>query len=178
MTDSLPLRAHKLSFSYIEAEDRLVLSADGRGGERVTLLITRRLTARLLNALASLLERSNPRARQAPSPLRGDVVLLEHQAAIQAPSQTTLAPSGPVPGAPPRHLVPPALLTAVDVRNRASHFSLAFRDARQPLVTCDLTRVELHRVVQLMLTKVTEAGWCISVDASWLGLEQQSVTIN
>jgi hypothetical protein len=179
----LPLRAHKLSFSYSEEEDRLVLLVDSRGGQRVSILVTRRLTMRLLNALASLLERSSPTARQAPSPLRGDVVLLEHQGAVQAGARQTVAavaspPPAAVPEPPPQLLLAPTLLTAVDISTKPSHFSLTFRDARLTLATCDVTRAALHRVVQGLLTKVGEADWNIRVDATWLGAGQQSMVVN
>lgn len=182
----LPLRAHKLSFSYSEAEDRLLVLADGQGGERVTILVTRRLTARLLNALASLLERSSATARQAPSPLRDDVVLLEHQGAVQAaarqvasaPKPTSAPAPVSVPEAPPQLLLPPTLLAAIDVKTKPSHFSLTFRDARLTLATCDLTRAELHRVVQVLLIKMDEVDWNIRVEATWLGAGQISTVVN
>jgi hypothetical protein len=178
MTAPLPLRAHKLSFSYSEAEDRLVLIMDSREGQRVSVLMTRRLTIRLLNALASLLERSSPMARQAPSPLRDDVVLLEHQGAIQAGARQAAVPPASAPEPPPQLLLAPTLLSAVDISTKPSHFSLTFRDARLTLATCDVTRAELHRVVQGLLTKVGETDWNIRVEAAWLGAGQQSMVVN
>lgn len=181
MTGTLPLQAHALSFSYSEAEDRLVLCVDSQEGQRLTILATRRLTARLLNALASLVERSSLVARQAPLPLRDDVVLLEHQGALQAARQAAAAsPPRPAPSPAPSPLLPPALLAAVDVRTKPAHFSLTFRDSQQALATCDVTRAELHRLIQALLTKVAEADWGIRVEASWLGAgqQQQSTLVN
>jgi hypothetical protein len=179
MTGSLPIQAHTLSFSYNNAEDRLILCVDSHEGQRVTILATRRLVARLLNALASLVERSSLVARQAPSSLRDDVVLFEHQGALQAARQAAAAPSRSEPPLVPCSLLPPALLAAVDVKTKPSHFSLIFRDSRQALATCDVTRAELHRMIRTLLTKVGEADWGIGVDASWLGAgQQQSAVVN
>lgn len=185
MSGSLPLQAHTLSFSYSEVEDRLLLCVDSREGQRLTILATRRLTARLLNALASLVERSSLVARQAPSPLRDDVVLFEHQGALQGGRQAAAAPpspalSSPAPPPTPLPLLPPALLAAVEVRTKPSHFSLTFRDSQRALATCDVTRAELHRLIQALLTKVADADWGIRVEASWLGAgqQQQSALVN
>jgi hypothetical protein len=69
-------------------------------------------------------------------------------------------------------------LVAIDVKTKPAHFSLAFRDARLTLATCDLTRAELHRVVQVLLTKVGEADWNIRVEATWLGAGQMTTVVN
>lgn len=176
----IPIRARSISFLYSGTEDRLVLLVDSRGRQRVSILVTRRLVSRLLNALASLLERSSLAARQAPYPLRGDVVLLEHQGAVQAGAQqaATAPPPASAPEPQPQLLLVPTLLTAIDISTKPSHFSLTFRDARQALVTCDLTRAELHRVVKALLAKVSEADWAVRVDAAWLEAGQQSTVFN
>jgi len=73
-----------LSLSYNIAEDRLIIIATGQNKARLALLLTRRLTERLINGLAALLEKSSVVAARAPAELRGDVVLLEHQVALDS----------------------------------------------------------------------------------------------
>jgi hypothetical protein len=178
--EDVPIMAHRISFLYSAAEDRLVLLVDSRSRQRIGVFVTRRLVSRLLNSLASLLERSSLAARQAPYPLRGDVVLLEHQGAVQAGARQAAAAPSPAsaPEPQPQLLLAPTLLTAIDISTKPSHFSLTFRDARQALVTCDLTRAELHRVVKTLLAKVSEADWAVRVDAAWLEAGQQSTAFN
>ena len=108
MTTALPIAASQLTFAYSESEDRLTLLARDAAGGAVHVLLTRRLTERLINGLAQLLEQSSPLAQTAPADLRSDIILMEHQDALfgegraQAESVEAAEPATPIPLA---HLV-------------------------------------------------------------------------
>lgn len=177
MTSSLPLRATSLQFAYSDAEDRiLVLAWDGlRNG--VHLCLTRRLTHRVVNGLAHLLEQSSPVASVAPADLRDDIILLEHQDALYGESQpsqqqalrteqTTL------------EMPAPRLVSAIDVNITPQTFELLMRDNDSQLVHLSLTRLEVHRIIENLSQRAKAAGWNMSVESAWMEPGQTEIVFN
>jgi hypothetical protein len=180
-----PFQAKSLTFAYSLPEDRLVLLVVGAKGEKIALLVTRRLTGRLINGLAGILEKSSPAVSRAPAEMREDVVLLEHQEAVsgrtsQEPSASAATADSPEEagqGAPSAQ-IKSALLTAIDVSTKPTHFELALKSGDSIVAGFNATRHELHRTLSMLKTKAQEADWNLSLEASWLGSDQSMMVIN
>ena len=178
-----PITATNLSFRYDRGEDRLQLAASDRADETVSLLLTRRLTASLIEAVAATLERSSQTAAKAQADMRADVVLLEHQGAIQLSSGKPQKPSPgnpqdktpPLPKPDPRDAV---LVDRITLTTKPKGFVLIFRSGEADLVICRLDRASLHRVLDAVLRHAESAAWNIPASNGWLSRSTGAMVIN
>jgi hypothetical protein len=169
----LPIKATSLTFTFNEAEDRLVVLASNPAGAQIGLLLTRPMTGRLINGLAGILEKSRLTASHAPAEMRDDVVLLDHQGAMSGGSYQQQAMSVPDADAPQADPQPVQIQTvhiqSIYVSVKPTHFEIVLQDGRfQPVVAVDVGRAELHRVLALLTRKAEEADWDIRIEAKWL----------
>lgn len=168
---------HSLSVLYSENEDRLVLLLETQG-VTVRLLLTRRLTGGLINALADVLAQASPGARQAPLGMRESVVLFEHHEAVQAGvRQKATAGKAPPHQASASPLLPPILVTVVDISKKADSFALTFK-APQPITAFKLSLPELHQVLDLLRGKALAAQWSLNIEAGWLDASASKQRMN
>lgn len=180
---SAPIAAKHLTFGFHETEDRLIILAQDSEGRSTSLLMTRRLTARLINALATVLERSNVVASTAPAEIRDAIVLMEHQGALTGSdlsSQGQAEPTKePVASEPTKAATTaPALVSKIDVKTAPMEFHLAFHGVAGAPVTATLNRVDLHRVVDVLKRKAEAAEWNIPIVASWLEPGETQFVLN
>jgi len=180
MATTLPIVAARLQIVYSEPEDRLTLMAVNAKAQGVYVALTRRITDRLINGLAHLLEQSSPVAIQAPAELRADIILMEHQDALYGHEQADQAPdlAEEQSGAILPNLPAPRLATAIDVTVTPTTFEIRVRDEGAPLIALSLTRLEVHRVVETLSQRADAAGWNIAVDATWLEPGQTEIVFN
>ena len=188
MPASLPIRAATLTVAYGETEDRLTLVAADAGGRGVHAALTRRLTERVVNGLAGLLERSSAVAVQAPAEMRDDIILMEHQGALYGrgvdkgadtgAGGNPAAPDGDAAGAAPADLPPPLLLTAVDVTVTPATFEIRMRAGATPLIALSVDRLGAHRIVETLGQRAEAAGWHIALDAAWLDPGHTEIVLN
>lgn len=180
MAKHAPFSATSISLAYVEAEDRIALLAGAATGDRLAMMVTRRLAIRLVNGLAGLLERTSAVAQEAPSEVRGDVVMFEHQGALAAadgePRMPRAVPSTLEQGQ--QSQVASILIDAVDVTTHPDRFTLAFKAGGGALATMKVNRADLHRVVALLRRKCEEADWRVPIEALWLDASTGSVTLN
>jgi hypothetical protein len=177
--------APALSFGYSEVEDRLVLTIH-RKGVSAALLLTRRLSWLLINGLARILERSSAIVSQVPAEFRDDMILLEHQKAIQFKPQS-VPPSQGATDDPKAHAArprpvggdaPPNLVLSVGITIRPKNFGLVFKGKSGPLVQIEVSRPELHRILEIFKRRATAARWNLTIEASWLEPDQTELVIN
>jgi hypothetical protein len=177
-TLQLPIKATSLTFTFNETEDRLVVLASNSAGAKIGLLLTRRMTGRLINGLAGILEKSSLTASHAPAEMRGDVVLLEHQGAISDTGAHERIKSAPDIDAL-QVAQQTVHIESIDVSVKLTHFEIVLQDGRlQSIVDLAVGRAELHRVLALLKHKSGEADWNIRIDAGWLEPGQTSLTLN
>lgn len=166
------LDATTLTVGYDETEDRLLMTCRAAGGEAVTLLLTRRITRRLLAGFAGVLARSSPTLGRTPAELRAEVIVLEHLGALAGAGAVLpeAGPPGPEAG-PAADGGRPAikLVTKVDLQTLPDRFLLVFHDAESALVRLAARRPEFHRLLSLLDRHAAAAEWSIRGDAGWLG---------
>lgn len=177
MTDTLPIVAVSLRFAYSEPQDRLTLLAANHQGQGVHVTLTRRLTARIINGLAQLLEQSNALAAAAPVEMRDDIVLMEHQDALYGHGQDPI-PVGTDSGAAAPDLPSPRLVTAVDVTVTPATFEIRLREGDIALVALSLDRLQVHRLIEALSQQAEGAAWNIGLDAGWLEPGQAQIVLN
>lgn len=187
-----PTGRYSLSFTYDPRADRILLTVMVGSGEeqrRRLLLMTRRLTGRLVDGLAQLLEKTSPVAAQAPAEVRDDIILFEHQDAVTSggddqpgggrEAARTLSP-GTNPNAGANAAA--ALLDTVDVTVKPTRFDLTFK-AGQDTLSISVGRAELHRLVEVLSRQAAHAAWNLAPETAWLsrlgvGPETASLTVN
>lgn len=177
MTATLPIAATSLRFAYSEPQDRLTLLAADPRGQGVHVALTRRLTGRIINGVAQLLERSNALAAAAPAEMRDDIILMEHQDALYGHGQAVL-PVGENTSAAVPDLPPPRLVTAVDVTVTAVTFEIRLRETDTALIALSLDRLQVHRLVEALSLQAESAAWNIGLDAGWLEPGQVQIVLN
>jgi len=170
---SHPMIATSLRFGYDEPQDRLIVLASNATGEGLAFALTRRLTGRLINGLCVILERTSISVSKAPADLRDDVILLEHQGALSA--QGAPQPQSPAPQVPRE---PARLVTRIEITTTPIGVVMTLRDPRRPLVRLNLTRIGLHRMLEVLSRNAEAAAWNIAIDASWLEPGQKNIVFN
>lgn len=182
-----PSKVKSLTLVHNEPEDRLVLLVSFESEEKRALLITRALAGRLINALATVLEKSSIAASQAPAEVRGDLVLMEHQKAVTPPVDQT-SPQSPRSSEPSKEPIPsrsqhqlsspPVLITSVDIATHPTHFDIAVKTGNEIMVRWNTNRVELHRLLALLIRKAEEANWRLPAKAEWLERDRSMAAMN
>lgn len=178
MNKSPPLTVASISFLYVENEDRLALIVSDAADGQLGLMVTRRLAARMINGLASLLECTSPTAQEAPADVRADVVMFEHQGAVAIGSSSQQAQPTTIPKPKENQReVATVLIDSLDVTTHPDRFTISFKAGQKVLAVMNGTRPELHRVVAVLKRKAEDAGWKIQIETTWLD-DSVSLTLN
>ncbi len=168
---------------YSPQEDRLVLTVSDSDASR-SIHFTRRLTSKLINALAHILERSNEVVGKVPAALRDDVILLEHIQALGRRSPARNPPTGAQPGSSGTAAGAPArartahLAVKMTIAPTPPGFHLVLFGRSGPLLQARMNRAELHRFLELFRGHADKAGWNLVMESAWLQSEQSDVVIN
>jgi len=183
MNQSVAFQAVRLTLLFLEREDRLLLLAANRDGAQEGMVLTRRLTARLINGLATLLKRSNVVASTAPEELKDDIVLMEHQGAIAAGEPGTgrgsAKPQGQSGAEAATNLrVPQRLVETINIQTNPDNFHIVLEAAGGFSIATTVNRIDLHRIVELLKRQADTAGWNLQIDAVWLGDDHSQITLN
>ena len=178
-----PRPRSSLACGYSPQEDRLVLTVTDKETSR-SIHFTRRLTSKLINALAHILERSNEVVGKVPAGLRDDVFLLEHIQALgrrsAARDQQTAAraDSGRPVAATPARTRTAHLAVKMTIAPTPPGFHLVLFGRSGPLLQARMNRAELHRFLELFRGHAEAAGWNLVMESTWLQSEQSDVVIN
>jgi hypothetical protein len=148
--------------AYLEQDDRLALDC-ADGVSRLRLVLTRRITRRLLGACISLLERSSAVLAKAPPDLRSEVIGMEHLSALSQRNE-------PVPAPPTRDLddLGAVLVTQIDLRATADSFILIIQSGTEPVARLASSRPVFHKTLALLDEWATHAEWNIGGRSAWL----------
>ncbi|HRL75324.1 MAG TPA: hypothetical protein PK440_12800 [Candidatus Accumulibacter phosphatis] len=150
------------SFHYSESEDRIALQVPA-DAEATVLWLTRRMTAGLLSAIATLLARSSPNALRAPEHA-AEILGFEHQNAVAVATggQELRLQSSRLPKKLPLRLVEQVQLTALT--NGCGRITLAAGDNSAIL---ELTRDNLHLLYDQLLGLAKHARWHLELGEPW-----------
>lgn len=167
------IEAKRITFGYHDVEDRLRLVCSNEEKSRC-LLLTRRITRRLLSSFAKVLATSSAAAARAPAAVRQEVLVLEHFSSLHDETGHGKMQDGPTetpPDAPPPP--PPvdlgtAVVWKVDVTIEPRLFKLVFHSTEEALVSLTLTRGDFHKLLSLLDHLAETAEWDIAAEAGWL----------
>ena len=179
---SPPFSVAQMAVRYDGLEDRLMLQITGVRGESVTLSITRRMSAALVNAVALRLEQSNPVAARAPEALRGDIILLEHQGILQEAAKQQAAaadapsPSTETPTVSATHALSgtATLLKTIRLKTEPTCFLLVLGE----IAVATLDRNQLHLILETIHQHAETAEWALPVTAGWLDPDESELVLN
>lgn len=180
MTEYPSSRSEALAIGFNPLEDRIILDC-GAGTGAAVFLLTRRLTAQLLNGIAAVLERSNALASKTAGDVRTGIILMERQGAL-AHGRRLAAPQaqkreGELKVASPVK-IKGRLVTNVQLTTKPRSFELVLQAGRTPPATLVLSRMELHRILEVLKQQAEKAGWNIQLEADWLEDHAGQLTLN
>jgi hypothetical protein len=161
-----------IRMGFLESDDRLLLDFV-YPDETMTLLITRRITRRMIQGLAQMLANSNAAMARVPASHKTEMLIWEHLSARQLGEGCD---AGPAAEQPPRKKMPWPLLQKLDVTAQKGGFCLSFQGSDGVLVTLDTNRGELHRLLASLRQLARHAEWGLDTAVGWL-VEADSPTM-
>jgi hypothetical protein len=159
-----------IRMGFLDTEDRLLV--DFVCPDRVfSMLVTRRITRRMIRGLAQILATPNEMMSRVPTTHKIDMLIWEHLSALQ-PNGNSAAPddSGEAAAALPDPVRPPMpwpLLTKVDINSHPQMFRLRF-EASEQSVNLEMNRGELHRLLAHLRQLARHAEWDLDAEVGWL----------
>ena len=169
--DKLHIAARTYRLRYVAEEDRILLSADLSAETELALPLTRRITRKLVAALAKYMsERS--RVAQDTHPLLRDTVLeFEHSSSVAK----ALA-EGKMRTERPTKPITVANKTVHKVRMAAkTNGGLAITfDTSEEAITLHVAPHRIHMVISMFLRMAERAGWDFPPIASWLDTSESA----
>jgi hypothetical protein len=159
MSGDQEIRLVSVNVKYVATEDRLALVGVDSAGQRLPLMLTRRLTQRLINALSDLLERTQPLEDKAGLITRGDLYTLEQSKALQELREKPQGSSTPAGG----NRLPAQLIQHVDLSVNQAGARLTFRGDGSRTCVLVADRHATHVLIDLLQRKSIEAEWRLDV---------------
>jgi hypothetical protein len=109
--------------------------------------------------------------------VKDDLILMEHQSALQASATATTQQKMP-PAAKPARNVPTQLVSAIRTKTTPHSFELLIEADGKAAAALSLKRVHLHRLLEELTRIAREANWNITLDAAWMKPGQGDVVFN
>lgn len=147
----------KVTLEYVDIEDRIRMSAQGEGGERIVFWLTQRLCGKLVGRLAQYLEKTEP---------EGGLVERNAMMAFQQQDAGTRHRHAPPVRAREGDLS--VLPAKVDVawNSQAIALSIPYGDDEAALL--QLSRTELRQWMRLLHRQYRKAGWATGAWPTWI----------
>ena len=149
------MKFQSLTVRYEAAEDRIVLLGSHAKAAQ-TLLLTRRLTFALLNALSQQIQHTQGDQRLAQAGLQDELLSMKHARALNRIREAQVD-RVVVTESPER--LPTRLLTQIDISERPQGRLLIFKDASGEIARMALDAAQLHWFVGRLATHSRTAGW-------------------
>lgn len=166
-----------IRMGFLEQDDRLLVDFV-YPASTVTVLITRRITRRIIQGLAHILATSNAAMARVPAPHKTEMLIWEHLSSLHPANsgQSGGGPGGSPPEQPHRPPAPWPLLLRLDLTPQNAAFALRFEAADGAVATIDMNRGELHRLLASLRQLARHGGWDLDAEVGWL-VEADSPTV-
>lgn len=153
----------RLTTEYIEKEDRIRISGEGKEGELVSFWLTQRLLSRLIRYLVSSIEES-PSTDEPNNITDVRTNALFNEMAQQVAQQH-------LPAQPP--VVTPEennswLVSEVDISKDQQHIKLVFKNTRPIHTELMLDKYQLRQWLSILFHLWQQAEWPLSVWPDWI----------
>jgi hypothetical protein len=145
-----------ITFAYDTKQDRVLAAVNAGRPEPWSCWLTRRLVLALLERAAEFVASTSALAQRAPANVRGELVAFEREAAIANTAKAMSKTSEDVLQA---STASAGLAERVTLSNQGDGFRLELHGASGEGVAGALTRAEIQRILQMLQTVVTQAGW-------------------
>lgn len=157
-------RMTNLTFTYDPFEDRLFLLS-GPSSPPTVLILTRRLVAGLVDAMAKAVETANAAVHKAPADLRDEVVRMAHEDAV---ARTRRSEAEWTVQRAIDHGSVPVLVSRLDLHIRGSQIVLDIFDQTSQRGQIATDRQDLHQILQTLLSFAARANWNLQPSGGWL----------
>jgi hypothetical protein len=154
-----------MCMGFLDAEDRLLMDFV-YPDHTLSMLATRRIIRRAIQAIADVLAQSSPLLARVPASHKTEMLVWEHLSALQ-PEDGEANKGGQPAGH--GHSAPPwQLLIKLDIATQPTFFSLSFEGRGGAVVTMAMSRPELHRLLANLRQLARHAEWDLDAGIGWL----------
>jgi hypothetical protein len=154
-----------MRMGFLDTEDRLLMDFV-YPDQTLSMLVTRRIIRRAIQAIADLLAQSSPVLARVPASHKTDMLVWEHLSALQLEGGET-DDGGQQPGR--GHSAPPwQVLVKLDISTQPTSFLLRFEGRAGAVVTMAMSRTELHRLLASLRQLARHAEWDLDTGIGWL----------
>lgn len=182
--------SHQLNIGYNAFEDRLVLRASRAEETPAAVFLTRRMTLLILKQLLDRLTAMSD-LDKTPREYWHDVMQMGHEQAMQAKQDQDKAQQAQTKNADEAaddseqsHLAESTsgnalyLATEITVKRNGKEVMLALKGLpmpvamtrptkQEPILAIPLQQENIHQIIEIFITRTTEAGWDIPVQIPW-----------
>ena len=152
---------------FLDTEDRLLL--DFVYPDHVaSMLVTRRIVRRTIQAIAQVLAQSSPVIARVPASHKTEMLVWEHLSALQLEEEAGTAEVGGDQASAKHAPQPWPLLIKLDISTLPASFSLRFEGRGGVIVPMSMTRPELHRLLATLRQLARHAEWDLDTEIGWL----------
>ncbi len=162
-----------IRMGFLEQDDRLLVDFV-YPASTITVLVTRRITRRMIQGLAQILATSNAAMARVPAPHKTEMLIWEHLSSLH-PASGGGEGGGP-PEQPHRPPAPWPLLLRLDITPMSTAFTLRFESMDGAVASIDMNRGELHRLLASLRQLARHGGWDLDAEVGWL-VEADSPTV-
>jgi hypothetical protein len=155
-----------MRMGFLDTEDRLLMDFV-YPDETLSMLATRRVIRRAIQAVADLLARSSPVLARVPASHKTEMLVWEHLSALQIEEGEADGGAAGQPGL--GHSAPPwQVLVKLDIATEPTFFSLRFEGRGGAVATMAMSRAELHRLLASLRQLARHAEWDLDTGIGWL----------
>lgn len=154
-----------MCMGFLDAEDRLLMDFV-YPDQILSMLATRRIIRRAIQAIADLLAQSSPVLARVPASHKTEMLVWEHLSALQL--EDGEADKGDQPSGRGHSPPPWQVLVKLDINIEPTFFSLRFEGRGGAVVTMAMNRPELHRLLASLRQLARHAEWDLDAGIGWL----------
>jgi len=154
-----------MRMGFLDTEDRLLMDFV-YPDQTLSMLVTRRIIRRTIQAIADLLAQSSPVLARVPASHKTEMLVWEHLSALQLEGGETDEGGEQLSRG---HSAPPwQVLVKLDINTEPTFFSLRFEGRGGAVVTMAMSRPELHRLLASLRQLARHAEWDLDTGIGWL----------
>jgi hypothetical protein len=154
-----------MRMGFLDTEDRLLMDFV-YPDHILSMVVTRRIIRRAIQAIAQVLAQSSPVVARVPASHKTEMLVWEHLSALQP--EEAEAGEGGEPALSLHSPMPWQPLVKLDINTLPSSFTLRFEGRDAGVVSMVMSRPELHRLLASLRQLARHAEWDLDTEIGWL----------
>jgi hypothetical protein len=155
MADAL----HQMTAEFVPAQDRILFRVNTREKHEYRVWLTRRLVKKLWGVAVKSFELIPEVAQQAQPRVKGAVLSMKHQQAVQSADFSQKHEAGGTPPADMPELEQPLLCVGARIRRHDKGIEVSFLTAENKAINLNMNEEMLHALCHILQGAADKAGW-------------------